>query len=245
MKILELVKAYLRDRFRRPVMVGVQLLWSLSALVFIIIAFGGQSLQFGGSAFQSSRLLVPGYLGLVLAYAFTFSIASSIIEDKANGLYRMMRSTRLSKRDYILSKLSTSLIAGAVMSLAVLLLGILMTDVKLLVLPILVVAVLTILAHSGLGIIIGDLLENQSQAQYLMPIVMLVLVFGSPVFYTPEMLPEIVRPLQSIIPLTHSVEAFREIMVQGKDLATIGTELFVLSGFTLISNLIGYARLDY
>lgn len=245
MKILEIIRTYLLDRSRRPMQIAIQLLWSLSALVFVVIAFGNQSLQFGGSQIQSSRLLVPGYLGLALAYAFSFSIAGSIIDDKMNGLFRMMRSTRLTRTEYILSKLATSLISGFVMSIAIIGIGILLTEVKLLLFPIVVVALLTILAHSGIGVTIGGFLEDQSQAQYLMPIIMLILVFGSPVFYTPEMLPEILRPVQSLIPLTHSVESFRTVMVEGRGLSSITGELTILTIFAIFTNTIGYLNLDY
>lgn len=232
-KINELLKAYVIDIVRRP----VNLLFAI-IMVLGILFLTAFVLNTGAKA-----EIIASYSVFIASYTSLVILSQGVPTDKEKGLYRMYRSSRLSKFEYISSKvLTTSL--SLFISLLVAVVGYFAADVYLSI-WILLVLLLSSLAHAGIGLVVASYVENSSEAQRLIQVLFFAMLFLAPVFYTPEGLPEIIQIVQKIVPLTYGVEAMRALMVDGKGIEAVWQNLLIPTGLTVASLVAGYRKLEF
>ena len=95
---------------------------------------------------------------------------------------------------------------------------------------------------SALGVYLKDLSQ-------IIPIMVTVLMFMSPVFYPAEALPEQVRPIMYMNPLTPAIETLRAVLFEGQlpslmaySVALFAAVLFAVLGFVIFNRLkVGFA----
>ena len=82
---------------------------------------------------------------------------------------------------------------------------------------------------SALGVYLKDLAQ-------IIPIMVTVLMFMSPVFYPAEALPEQIRPIMYMNPLTPAIETLRAVLFEGQlpSLIAYGVALFVSIAFATL-----------
>lgn len=82
---------------------------------------------------------------------------------------------------------------------------------------------------SALGVYLKDLAQ-------IIPIMVTVLMFMSPVFYPAEALPEQIRPIMYMNPLTPAIETLRAVLFEGRlpSLIAYGVALFVSIAFATL-----------
>lgn len=232
-KIIELLKADLLDILRRPANVFFAVIMILG-----ILFLTGFVLNTGTTAdiIASYAIFISAYTGFIMT-------SMAVLTDRDRGLYRMYRSSRLSKAEYLTSKISYTGLS-LLLSGLILVIGFFTSEIFLswLIAPILL---LSVLAHAGIGLLIPAFVETTQEAQRIVQILFFAMVFLSPVFYTSEGLPQIVQLLQQIVPLTHGVEAMRIVMVDGNGVQQVWRQLTVLAGLTTITFSISYRKLEF
>lgn len=232
-KVVELLKAYLLDLLRRP----ANLIFG-ALMVFGVLILTGFLLNQG-----TTSEIIASYSAFIASYAAVSAVAYSITGEKEKGLYRMYRSSKLSKKDYVLEKLlMSSLPLG--FSFAVIAVGYFTTDIQanLLVVPVLL---LCVLSHSGIGLIFGAYFNTNEEMQKVVTIFLISMIFLAPVFYTAKDLPTMIQLAQRLVPLTYAAEAMRAILVDGATINQIKQSLIVLSGLTITTLGIGYRKLEF
>lgn len=232
-KIIELLKAYLLDTIRTPIGVFYGLIMVLG--IFVLTGF---VLNQGTTA-----EIVASYSVFIASYAAISAVAYSITGEKEKGLYRMYRSSKLSKPEYVLEKILMASLP-LIFSALIIFIGTLTAPVQLNVL-IIPVLLLSILAHSGLGLIAAGYFESHSDIQKAITIFLFAMIFLAPVFYTPDMLPETVQMIQKAVPLTYAVNSMRTLMVDGGGLAEIQRSLTLLTALAITSFAVGYRKLEF
>ncbi|MBC5792860.1 MAG: ABC transporter permease [Nanohaloarchaea archaeon] len=232
-KVKQLLKAYLLDTIRNPVnmLYGVLMVFGVLGLTAFVLNQG------------TTAEIVASYSVFIVSYAAISAIAYSIAGDKEKGLYRMYRGSRLSKTEYVSAKV---LIASlpVVFSFMVIGVGTLATSLNLGI-EILPILVLSVLAHAGIGLLIGSFVTEHADVQKFLTIFLLGMTFLAPVFYTSNSLPEILVLVQQFIPLTHGVEAMRAVMVDGAGIEAVWTALLLLSILSAAGFILGYRRLEF
>lgn len=232
-KVIELLKAYLLDLVRRP----ANLVFG-ALMVFGVLILTGFLLNQG-----TTSEIIASYSAFIASYAAVSAVAYSITGEKEKGLYRMYRSSKLSKKDYVIEKLvMSSLPLG--FSFAVILIGYFTTPIELspLIVPVLL---LCVLSHSGIGLVFGAYFNTNEEMQKVVTIFLISMIFLAPVFYTAKDLPNAIQAVQRLVPLTYGAEAMRAILIEGGTLNQIKEQLAVLSGLTVISLGIGYRKLEF
>lgn len=101
---------------------------------------------------------------------------------------------------------------------------------QLLLLPVLIVPFVFFLTGlvwilSALGVYFRDLAQ-------ITPIVVTVLMFMSPVFYPAQALPENIRPLMYMNPLTPAIETVRAVLFEGQLPSMMGYSVYLIAGFS-------------
>ncbi len=232
-KIIELLKADLLDIIRRPANMFFAVIMVLGVLFLT-----GFVLNTGTTAD-----IVASYAVFISAYTGFIMTSMAILKDRDRGLYRMYRSSKLSKAEYVSSKISYTALS-LILSGLIIAIGFFTSKIFLswLILP---VIILTVLAHVGMGLLISAFVETTQEAQRIVQVLFFAMIFLSPVFYTSEGLPQIMQMLQQFIPLTHGVEAMRTVMVDGNGLEHTWRQLTVLIGLTIGTMTVGYRKLEF
>lgn len=99
---------------------------------------------------------------------------------------------------------------------------------QLLALPLLILPFVLFLAglvwlFAALGVFFKDLAQ-------IIPLLVTVLMFMSPVFYPAEALPESVRPIMYMNPLTPAIETLRGVLFAGELPSVLGYSIFLVAG---------------
>lgn len=233
-KITELFRAYLLTQLRSP----LETLGTVGLVVAVLI-FGFVLNQ------DRTPAVVAAYSVFLVGYASSVMLPMVISRDRESGLYRMMRTTRMSKLDYVLGK-SAIVNSGAFLFAAVFLAaGYGMYDMAFRPLEVSAVMVLTAFSHAGIGLVVAAFLENDKQVQFVSSVLMMTMVVVAPVFYSVEILPDALKFLPRAVPLTYSIEAVQAVTVNGGGVhhIIVPVSVLVVSGF--ITAFIGYRRLDY
>lgn len=232
-KITELLKADLLDIIRRPAN-----MFFAVVMVLGILFLTGFVLNTGTTAD-----IIASYAVFISAYTGFIMTSMAVLTDRDRGLYRMYRSSKLSKIEYVVSKISyTSL--SLLLSAMILIIGVFTSEIFLswMIIPVLI---LSILSHAGMGLLIPAFVETTQEAQRIVQVLFFAMVFLSPVFYTSEGLPQIIQLMQQIVPLTHGVEAMRIIIVDGNGIQQVWSQLAILTGLTALTFSIGYRKLEF
>lgn len=233
-KIAELLKAYLIGQIRSP----FRLLWTAGLVgglfLFGVILNPGQS-----------GAIMASYSVFLLSYSSAVMLGMVISQERESGLFRMIRTTRVSKLEYITSKFLISNFLGAIFASIILALGILNAGLSFRPLGFITVISLTALSHTGIGLIIAAFLKKDNHVQFAGSAVMMVMFILSPVFYSLESLPEAINFTPWLVPLTYAVEGMRLVAVESSSLTSIIPHAAVLIVFGSITFTIGYRKLEF
>lgn len=232
-KVIELLKVCLLDTMRN----WTNLLFGV-LMMLAVLAITGFVLNQGTTA-----EIVASYSAFIVSYAAVSAVAYSITGEKEKGLYRMYRSSKLSKENYVIEKVIMASLP-LILSALIIGIGVAVSDAVLswLIAPILV---LCVLSHAGIGLIFAAYFETHEDMQKIITLFLIGTMFLAPVFYTTEGLPNIVQLAQNIIPLTYGVESMREVMVQGSNLGVIWKDMALLSVLSVLTMSLGYRKLEF
>ena len=185
----------------------------------------------------SAYNFVPGIIGLVIISIFGLLTSSSIVREKVNGTMDVISISPLRLRQLFLAKVLTYFILTFVVSMLLVYLSQALFDVPLngsipaLVL-VLVVYILVTLCIGFLISVVSDKEINAFSAYNLFAQTPALLLSGS--MFPVENLPTVVQPFSLVVPTTWCVQALRKLMIQGLDIASVTTELAVMSAMCLV-----------
>ncbi|MFB6147675.1 MAG: ABC transporter permease, partial [Candidatus Nanohaloarchaea archaeon] len=186
-RIAELLKMYVLDKLRSPVIVAISLLWAFAFFVFLYFVFERGGLSFGGGEFGPK--FIASYLVLIPAYISIFGTLGGIIGDREKGVLKAYRSSRLTKTEYFTARILVSLLSSLVIVLMLLGLSMVLAGLSLSLLLLVPLVVMTVISHAGIAFVTASLSEDSSESRMVAQTFMLALIAGTPVFYPAGMLP--------------------------------------------------------
>ena len=104
-----------------------------------------------------------------------------------------------------------------------------------------IVALLMAIGAVNLGIFLSTYARTELQIVQFIPLVILPQALLGGVFWPVERLPDILRTIAHVLPVTYAVEALREVMIKGADLASsvVQLDLAVLAGIAILFVVLG------
>lgn len=99
---------------------------------------------------------------------------------------------------------------------------------------VLLIVIMAALSALTLGILLSTVANNEFQMIQFIPIVIVPQVFFSGLFE----LPAIFEPIKYLMPLYYVADALTAVMIKGKGLAHIGSDLLFLAGCSLLFMLV-------
>ena len=98
-----------------------------------------------------------------------------------------------------------------------------------------VIALLLSLGAVNLGIFLSTFARTELQVIQFIPLVIVPQALLSGILWPTERLPDVLRAISNVLPLTYAVDGLREVMLKGSDLTStaVQTDLAVLGGIAL------------
>jgi len=180
------------------------------------------------------NFLAPSIVGMITQFLPTFLMAISLAGERERGTIEQLVVTPISGLELLLGKMCTYVVIGCVeaalaLTVAVGFFGLAIRGNILLVSAF---VLLFTVASLSVGALSSVFAKNQIQAiQQIVPIIY-VSIFLSGVFYPLESMPDFLRPVSYLIPLTYMNHALRALITRGAGLDVVLPDFAALSIYT-------------
>jgi len=186
---------------------------------------GGLALEIsylhGGADWGTLDYLAPVLIPY-LAFFFVFLLTDvSFLRERASGTLERLLATPLHRAELVLGYLAGFSVFAVVQSVIVVGFALTVLGLKHAGSPwtILVINVILVLGTVNLGLFLSAFAKNEFQAVQFIPVVVLPQLLLSGMLIPVDALPDLLRPLAWLLPLTYANEASRAVMIKGASFA--------------------------
>lgn len=211
-------------------------------LLFLIsfgMGFSKASLP-GMEGINYMAYIVPGIIGMSLMMRSAMT-GFSVLWDREFGFLKEIMVAPVNRISIVFGRIAggmtTALIQGLLVMLISMLIGFKITDM-LLFLPALLIMTLISITFIGLGLIFASLMKDMQGFNMIMNLIILPLFFLSGAFYPVTNLPEVIRWISYIDPLTYAVDGLRAAFL-GSSVFPLIADIAVLIGTSIMMVLLG------
>ena len=191
---------------------------------------------YGGPEYTSNDSLAPVFIG-IFSFFFVFLLTSvAFLRERAQGTIERVMISPLKRTELVIGYVFGFTLFALVQSLVILLFVVFALRVHYsgnLALVFLVSALLTV-GSVNLGIFLSTFARNEFQIVQFIPLVFGIQVFLSGIFWPIAQLPQVLRPISYILPLTYANGALRGVMLKGDSISEISGQLGALLAFALL-----------
>jgi ABC-2 type transport system permease protein len=202
---------------------------------------------FGGDDLDALDLLGGPFIGLLIFFLVYVVTSVSFLRERSMGTLERLMASPLRRTEivvgYMLGFTLVALVQAAeVLAFGLLVLGLFNDGSVWLIFGI---EVLLALGAVNLGIFLSTFARNEFQAVQFIPLVVVPQVLLSGLLVPVESEPEWLQWISNALPLTYAVDALRDVMLRGADLASSSVQLdvAVLGGFCVLVILAAAATL--
>lgn len=183
------------------------------------------------------------YLAPVLiaffAFFFIFLLSAvSFLRERTTGTLERLMATPLRRGELVLGYLAGFGFFALLQAIVILLFTVFVLQVRYRgnLATIFIVEAVLVVGAVSLGLLVSAAARNELQAVQFVPLVLLPQVFLSGLLIPVDQLPDYLRPLSALLPLTYANEALRAVMIKGYELADplVLRDIGVLALFGLV-----------
>lgn len=199
--------------------------------------------QVQGDPIRYVDWVVPGIIGMNMLFSCLFGVGYVIVRYRNKGVLKRMKATPVTALEFIGAQMASRFIIVMVTSMVVFT-G---TNIflKFLMLGsywnLILLTALAILCMISLGLVFAARFKSEELASGILNLLTFPMIIFSGLFFSLEGTPDFVQKAAKIFPLTHFINAAREVMLEGAGLVQILPEMAVLGGMTLVFLLISAA----
>jgi len=166
-----------------------------------------------------------------------WGIGFSIVNARSRGLLKRLVATPMRKRHYLLGQMLGRMVflipeVAFLVGFAYLAFGVPLNGSFA---ALALIAALGAMSFTGIGLLVAARPRTIEGVSGLMNFVMLPMWIFSGVFFSPSRFPDAILPLIRLLPLTALNDALRAVMIDGATLASVATELGVLSFWGIVA----------
>lgn len=194
-----------------------------------------------GQAIRYIDWVLPGIIGMNIMFSSLFGVGYAIVRYRKNGVLKRLNATPLTALEFIGAQL-LSRIMMVVFIVLVMLVGahylfatVMIGSYLLLVMTLLLGA----LSMVALGLLVAARLRSEEFTGGLLNMTTWPMMGLSEVWFPLEGAPHIVNQVSQFLPLTHLVQAMREIMIDGAGLIAVSDHLMILALMSTVFLVIG------
>ena len=179
--------------------------------------------------------LVPSILGMSVMQLGIFS-AIPLVADREKLILKRLNATPLRRWQLVGSNVLMRLIVSIFQTLIIIGVGSRLYGVQIAGNPLLigVLVVLGSLTFIALGYVIASFASTEDAAQGMTSVVQFPLMFLSGTFFPIDSMPEYLKTVARVLPLTYLGDALRQVMVHGTPFAPLWVCFVFLAGFLVV-----------
>ncbi|MBA7678820.1 hypothetical protein ES703_87098 [subsurface metagenome] len=184
--------------------------------------------------------IAPALLA-TLALFFSFLLTGiSFLRERSQGTMERLMASPLSRLDIVVGYLFGFFIFALTQTLIIVLFTIYVLGVNYYgdLWQIFIFQIVVITGAVNLGIFISTFARNEFQMVQFIPLIIIPQVFLCGVIWPVEQMPDYLQWLSAVLPLTYAVDGLRDIMLLGRNLIDVGSELAVLIGFAAVTSIL-------
>jgi ABC-2 type transport system permease protein len=193
---------------------------------------------YGGPDYTLLDYLAP-VLVAFFAFFFIFLLSAvSFLRERTSGTLERLMATPLRRGELVLGYLAGFSFFALLQAIVILLFTVFVLQVHYRgnLATIFIVEAVLVVGAVSLGLLVSAAARNELQAVQFVPIVLLPQVFLSGLLIPVDQLPEYLRPLSAVLPLTYANEALRSVMIKGYEIGDplVVRDVAVLLAFGLV-----------
>ncbi|HHY46475.1 MAG TPA: ABC transporter permease [Firmicutes bacterium] len=175
------------------------------------------------------QFMAPGIMAMVVVMAVMIGLAGAISRKREIGTLDGILIAPIDRLSIILGKTFSKAVRGFAQGALVPILAMLLFHVRIYGNLLLVVFLLLLGTFSfvGLGILIAAFASQQETAMTILMTLNFPMMFLRGAFFPVQQMPEMMRWISKLIPLTYTIQGLRKIMILGARLSAISVEITV------------------
>ncbi len=179
--------------------------------------------------------LVPSILGMALMQLGVFS-AIPLVADREKLILKRLNATPLRRWQLVGSNVLMRLLIGIAQAAIIITVGAALYGVEMTGSLVLLGALIVLgtLAFVALGYVIASFAPTEDAANGMTSVVQFPLMFLSGTFFPLDQMPDALRAVARLLPLTYLSDALRQVMVDGTPFAPLWVCFAVLAGFLVL-----------
>jgi len=179
--------------------------------------------------------LVPSILAMALMQLGVFA-AVPLVQQREKGILRRIGATPLPRWKLVASNIMMQLVVAVVDTVLILGVGVLVFKIQ--IVGNLAAAAGFVFLGAGaflaLGFMLASFLKTEEQATGVVQVVQMPLMFLSGIFFPFDFMPDFLRSVARLLPLTYLGDGLRQTMVNGTQVAPLALDAAVLAGWLVV-----------
>jgi len=209
---------------------------------FSLVASGGSAVLTVGpqqtlasTNISTVTYLVPSILAMALMQLGVFA-AVPLVQQREKGILKRLGATPLQRWKLVASNILLRLVVAAVDTVLIIGVGIAVFNIQIVgnVLLALGFVFLGAGAFLALGFMLASFLKTEEQATGVVQVVQMPLMFLSGIFFPFTFMPDFLRSVARLLPLTYLGDGLRQSMVNAPQIAPLGLDALILAGWTVV-----------
>ena len=198
-----------------------------------IVTVSRQTLQ--STTIGAVAYLVPSILAMALMQLANFA-AIPQVQQRQKGILKRIGATPLARWKLVGSNVLLRLMVAVVDAVLIIGIGFAVFNVQIAgnLLAVAGIVLLGSAAFLAIGFAIASFLKTEEQAQGVVQVVQLPMMFLSGIFFSFEFLPGVLQTVARFLPLTYLGDALRQVMVNGTQVAPLGVDIAILAGWLVV-----------
>lgn len=191
---------------------------------------------YGGEKFDSLDYFAPVFIAF-FAFFFVFLLTSvSFLRERSQGTFERIFASPVNNAELVVGYFLGFLVFAVVQSIIVLLYTVYILDVNFLgnIGFVFLIELLLVVGSVNLGIFLSAFAKNELQVVQFIPLVIVPQGLLSGLLFPIKSMPALLQWLSYAMPLTYANNALRDIMIKGKDLASVSFNIYILIAFALL-----------
>jgi len=193
---------------------------------------------YGGPDYSILDYLAPVLIAF-FAFFFIFLLSAvSFLRERTSGTLERLMATPLRRGELVLGYLAGFSFFALLQAIVILLFTVFVLQVHYRgnLATIFIVEAVLVVGAVSLGLLVSAAARNELQAVQFVPLVLLPQVFLSGLLIPVDQLPDYLRPISALLPLTYANEALRSVMIKGYELGDplVLRDIGVLLAFGLL-----------
>jgi len=192
-------------------------------------------LSLQSTSISSVAYLVPSILAMALMQLGVFA-AIPLVQQREKGILKRLGATPLARWKLVGSNVLLRLMVALVDMVLILGIGYVFFGVRIQGNLIAVVGIVLLGAGSflAIGFALASFLKTEEQATGVVQVVQMPMMFLSGIFFSFNFLPGFLQTIARFLPLTYLGDAMRQVMVNGTQVAPLGVDLAILTGWLVV-----------